>query len=103
MQTTVLPDDPQVLKALIGELVDELARRETELDTKHHTITVLEQQIQHLQLQIAVLRRARFGRRSEKLDQQLSQLELMLEELQSTHADAVADRPAKRDTSRLPY
>ena len=100
MQTTALPDDPQALKALIGELVGELQRREAELDARHHTITVQEQQIHRLQLQIAVLRRARFGRRSEKLDQQLSQLELMLEELQSTHAEAVADRPTKSDAKR---
>ena len=100
MQSTALPDDPQALKALIGELVGELECRDAALDAKHHTITVLEQQIHHLQLQIAVLRRARFGRRSEKLDQQLSQLELMLEELQSTQAEAVADQPPKRDISR---
>jgi transposase len=100
MQTTALPDDPQALKALIGELVGELERREAELDARHHTISVQEQQIQHLQLQIAVLRRARFGRRSEKLDQQLSQLELMLEELQSTQAEAVADRPPKSEAKR---
>lgn len=100
MQTTVLPDDPQALKALIGELVGELERRDAELVARHHTITMLEQQISHLQMQIAVLRRARFGRRSEKLDQQLSQLELMLEELQSTHAEAVADQPPKSEAKR---
>lgn len=100
MHSTALPDDPQALKALIGELVGELERRDAALDAKHQTITALEQQITHLQLQIAVLRRARFGRRSEKLNQQLSQLELMLEELQSTQAEVVADRPPKRDASR---
>jgi transposase len=100
MQTTALPDDPQALKALVGELVGELERRDAALDAKHHTIAALEQQISHLELQIAVLRRARFGRRSEKSDQQLSQLELMLEELQSSHAEAVAERPPKRDTQR---
>ena len=93
MLDAALPDDPQVLKALIGELVGQL-------DAKHQAITSLEQRIADLQLQIAVLRRARFGRRSEKLDQQLSQLELMLEELQSTHADVVADKPPKPAAKR---
>ena len=100
MQTTALPDDPQALKALIGELVGELKRRDAALDARHHTITALEQQITHLELQIAVLRRARFGRRSEKHDQQLSQLELMLEELQGSHAAAVADRLPKSGAKR---
>ena len=53
MLTTPLPDDPQTLKALIGELVGQL-------DAKHQAITSLEQRIADLQLQIAVLRRARF-------------------------------------------
>jgi transposase len=100
MLDVALPDDPQALKALIGELVERLEHREAELDTRHQTITSLEQQIAHLQLQIAVLRRARFGRRSERLDQQLNQLELMLEELNSSHAEAVAAVPAKGATQR---
>jgi hypothetical protein len=61
MLATALTDDPQALKALIGELVGQL-------DAKHQAITSLEQRIADLQLQIAVLRRARFGRRSERLD-----------------------------------
>ena len=93
MLDTALPDDPQALKALIGELVGQL-------DAKHQAITSLEHRIADLQLQIAVLRRARFGRRSEKLDVQLSQLELMLEELQSTHADVVADKPPRPAAQR---
>jgi transposase len=100
MLTTPLPDDPQALKALIGELAGQLARREAELDAKYQAIGALEQRIADLQLQIAVLRRARFGRRSEKLDAQLYQLELMLEELQSTHAQVVADRPPRPAAKR---
>lgn len=93
MLDTALPDDPQALKALIGDLLGQL-------DAKHQAITSLEHRIADLQLQIAVLRRARFGRRSEQLDQQLSQLELMLEELQSTHADVVADKPPRPAAQR---
>lgn len=100
MLTTALPDDPQALKALIGELVGRLEHREAQLDAKHQAIDSLQQRIAHLELQLAVLRRARFGRRSEKLDQQLAQLELLLEELQSTHAAASADRPPKPGVKR---
>ena len=95
MLPTALPDDPQALKALIGELRGQLQSREAELDAKHQIVNALEAQIAQLQLQIAVLRRARFGRRSERLDQALAQLELMLDDLHSTHAEAVADRPPK--------
>ncbi|MGH9472159.1 MAG: IS66 family transposase, partial [Terriglobales bacterium] len=40
-------------------------------------------EIEHLQLLLAKLKRARFGRRSEKLDRQIDQLELFLEELEA--------------------
>lgn len=100
MLTSSLPDDPAALKALIGELSGELARRDAELDARGQVIEALRQRIADLQLQIAVLRRSRFGRRSEKVDKQIEQLELILEELQSTFAQAVADPPSRPAATR---
>ena len=40
-------------------------------------------EIEHLKLMPAKLRRMQFGRKSEKLDRQIEQLELRLEELQA--------------------
>jgi hypothetical protein len=40
-------------------------------------------EIEHLKLLIAKLRRMQFGRKPEKLDRQIEQLELRLEELES--------------------
>ena len=48
-------------------------------------------QIEHLKAQLAVLRRARFGRSSEKLDREIAQLELMLGELEEGLAEALAN------------
>ncbi len=45
-----------------------------------------EHEIEHLKLLIAKLRRMQFGRKSEKLDRQIEQLELKLEELESAKA-----------------
>ena len=53
--------------------------------------TALEQQITILEHQLAGLRRARFGSSSEQFDQHIYQLELMLEELQTTRADRETD------------
>jgi transposase len=39
-------------------------------------------QIENLKAQLAVLRRSRYGRSSEKLDQEIEQLELLLGELE---------------------
>jgi transposase len=72
-----LPDlnelDPTALKALILSQHEQLLSRDNE--------------IEHLKLLIAKLRRMQFGRKSEKLDRQIEQLELRLDELQTTPAE----------------
>src|SRR5436190_1272717 len=45
---------------------------------------------EHLKAQLAVLRRARFGRSSEKLDREIDQLELVLGELEESVAESNA-------------
>lgn len=50
-------------------------------------------EIEHLKLVLAKLRRMQFGRRSEKLDQQIEQLELKLEDLEAEEAVAEAQAP----------
>lgn len=76
-----LPDDIETLKALVIAQRAELHDREL--------------LIEQLKLQIARLRRARFGRSSEKLDAEIAQLELTLEELEAGAAPgAAAPAPA---------
>jgi transposase len=69
----MLPDlellDPSGLKALIVSQHEQLLSHQSE--------------IEHLKLLIAKLRRMQFGRKSEKLERQIEQLELKLEDLQS--------------------
>jgi transposase len=75
-----LPDlhqlDPTALKALILSQHEQLLSRDHE--------------IEHLKLLIAKLRRMQFGHKSEKLDRQIEQLELRLDELQATQAENTA-------------
>lgn len=68
-----LPDDVVALKALVLEQRAQLATRIAE--------------IEHLKLLIAKLRRMQFGRSSERLDRQIEQMELRLEELQTAQAE----------------
>jgi transposase len=72
-----LPDlnqlDPSALKALILSQHEQLLSRDNE--------------VEHLKLLIAKLRRMQFGRKSEKLDRQIEQLEWRLDELQATQAE----------------
>lgn len=71
--TAALPDDVTALKALVLEQRAQLATRVAE--------------IEHLKLLIAKLRRTQFGRSSERLDRQIEQMELRLEELQTAQAE----------------
>ena len=67
-------------EALLAERDRLIAVRDAELYSK--TL-----QIEHLKAQLAVLRRARFGRSSEKLDRDIEQLELLIGELEEGVAE----------------
>src|SRR5436189_3696672 len=82
-----LPDDPDALRAFAAGLQAELARKDIEItarDAEIHAKTLL---IEKLKMQLAVLRRARFGRSSERLDQAVEQLELLIGDIEETEAE----------------
>lgn len=102
-----LPDDIAALKALLLTQQQALQAREVALAQSRDTIEELQQalssrqlQIEALQLQLLALRRRQFGRSSEKLDGQIAQLELKLEELQTDEGQSIApdapEVPGKR-------
>jgi hypothetical protein len=76
-----LPNDIAALKAMLLASEARVAHLSAELST--HTA-----EIEHLKLVLAKLRRMQFGRRSEKLDRQIEQLELQLENLAAAVAEA---------------
>jgi transposase len=78
--TETLPDDPAALKALVLSLGAQVRSLEAAVSTRQLIIETL-------QIQLAALRRQRFGRKSEKLDEQIAQLELKLEEFQADEAE----------------
>jgi transposase len=69
-----------------AELRTLLAEREAELAAARAELTGARLQIEQYKAQLAKLQRMQFGRSSEKLDQQINQLELMLEDLEETEA-----------------
>lgn len=88
-----LPNDIATLKALLlpqNEVVEGLREQ---LNTRAV-------EIEHLKLQIAKLRRMQFDRKSEKLDHQIEQLELQLEDLQADEAEAAREMPAADQAQR---
>jgi transposase len=83
-----LPDDIAALKAMLLASQARTAHLEAELSTRTA-------EIEHLKLVLAKLKRMQFGRSSEKLDRQIEQLELKLEDLEAEEAVAEARAPLK--------
>ena len=75
-----LPSDTQALQALVRSLAG---------DVKSKGLL-----IEQLKAQIARLKRMQFGKSSEKIDHQIEQLELQLDELHEDEGSAAAHRPA---------
>jgi transposase len=96
-----LPDDIEALKRLIAERDAIIAEQGRQAKEQYEALLVRLQQkdaeasnltllIDKLKLQIAMLKRARFGASSEKLDLQIAQLELIVEELEAGQGEAHA-------------
>src|SRR5215469_10007926 len=95
-----LPDDVETLKAML--LSQEAALRERDaqmlklqelVDSQQAALASRVAEVEHLKLLIAKLRRMQFGRKSEKLDHQIEQLELRLEELETDEGAAPVKIP----------
>jgi transposase len=82
-----LPEDIETPKAPV------IAQR-AELIAKHAELCSHAAEIERLKLLIAKLKRLQFGRRSEKWEREIGQLELRLEELQVASSPAPAAQPA---------
>ena len=85
-----LPSDLEALRHFAAGLQAELARKDLEIAANAAEIYAKTLHIEKLRMQLAVLRRARFGRSSEKLDGDIEQLELLIGELEEEVAEGEA-------------
>jgi transposase len=91
LATAELPTDPAELRAFALACQSEL--KAAELGVQFKTL-----EIEKLKFQIAKLRRMQFGRSSERINRQIEQLELQLEDLEAGAAEEAArDEEATRD------
>ena len=95
LATAELPADPAALRAFALACQGELKAAQTAVQLK-----ALE--IEKLRFQIAKLRRMQFGRSSERITRQIEQLELQLEELESSEAEDVARAEAREPDAPAP-
>jgi transposase len=113
---SALRGDARSLRRMLGEkealLIERervIAEKETQLAERDRVIAVRDAelyaktlQIEHLKAQLAVLRRARFGRSSEKLDREIEQLKLVLGELEEAVAESNARTEQAKQESASP-
>ncbi len=84
-----MPDDPDLLKALVAAQQAEIAKMTATL--RAHDLLV-----QALRIRIAKLKKQKFGASSEKIEREIEQLELALEDLMVATAEA-SDTPPEED------
>lgn len=107
--------DPQVVRALFEAQLRELAwkdqqlaekdaliaSRDVEIAARDEKLSSRDQQIEHLKLLFEKMRRDAYGAKSEKLDRNIDQLELKLEELESDQAaDEVSEQNVNHKSTK---
>ncbi|MCB1872579.1 MAG: IS66 family transposase [Gammaproteobacteria bacterium] len=93
--TQNLPDTPAELRTL-------LLKTRTELQQAQVTLKHRDLEIERLKLQLSKLRRMQFGRSSEKLAQQIQQLELRLQDLEAPEDEKITPFLTRKPPSRKP-
>jgi transposase len=96
-----LPDDVEALKALVVCMTQRANEAEAELAAAKARASATDALIAHLKLQIAKLKRERYGPSAERTRRLLDQLELQLEELEASASEdeLAAERAAAKTTS----
>lgn len=95
-KTAALPDDVEALKSLVLE-------RARALEVAEALCISQKLELEKLRFQIAVLKRDRYGRSSEQLDQQLIQMQLSIEDLETSLAERPPEvRPAPKEPNEKP-
>jgi transposase len=93
--------DVEALKALILSQQQQLHSKDEQLHSKDEQLLCRDHEIEHLKLLIAKLQRMQFGCKSEKVERQIEQLELKLEELETSRAEHEQEQePAQPSTAR---
>lgn len=99
LATAPLPTDFAALQAFAASLQAQFGALEEEIAARNAEIHAQALHIEKLKMQLAQLRRARFGQSSEKLDREIEQLELLIDELEEGQGAREEHRQAAPVTS----
>src|SRR5271154_462877 len=101
LSTDSLPSDFAALQAFAIALQADNKTLQTTLQARDAEIYAKTLHIEKLKMQLAVLRRDRFGRSSEKLDHNIEQLELLIGDLEEGQAEST-ERTEATKTAAAP-
>jgi transposase len=93
--TSALPTDTHALQQMVLQM-------QAELSDNHKKLSAQDSVIDNLRHQLAVLKRARFGRSSEQVEHNIHQLELQLEELEIAQAQTTPSSSAASTAKKTP-
>jgi len=106
-----LPDDVETLKRLLIEREEQFQAQRVEVEAQRLEVAAKRMEVIEARLLIEKLKRMQFGRKSERHDERVAQLELLVEELESNlpatdepakDATKADDEPAKDKPARKP-
>src|SRR5271169_4429720 len=98
-----LPNELEALKGILLQRDAALAERSAKLEAAEALVLSQKLQLEKLRFEIACLKRQRYGRSSEQLDQQLTQMQLSIEDLEASLAQKpVHIRPVPKEPQVKP-
>ena len=98
--TENLPGDIEALQRLVLAQRAHFSSLEQRVETRDAETLHLRTWIEKLRLEIARLKRMQFGRSSEKLQTQIEQLELIVEDLEQEQASTAPEAPVQAKAAR---
>ena len=108
LDRAAFPDDAARLRALLAERDAVIAERDAALAERDAHLLNARFEIEKLKVQLAALRRERYGKSSERLATEIGQLEMLIGDLEEDQAEreAAAEKArrakSKSDTPRQP-
>jgi transposase len=90
LDTAAFPDDVETLRALLAQRDALIAERDAALAERDAELRNAGFEIEKLKIQLATLRRDRYGRSSEKLAAEADQLEMLIGDLEEDQAEREA-------------
>ena len=98
-----LPNDIEALKGILLQREAALAERSAKLEAAEALVLFQKLQLEKLRFEIGCLKRQRYGRSSEQLDRELTQMQLSIEDLEASLAQKPLEmRPVPKEPPAKP-